>query len=99
MIDSGADTEGTGMPRSGDLFDMRRLEVLSNTIFGVAMTLLASRIPTAPFQDAAPIWSTIWAAYHSQLAALLISFVVGCFGLATSVGWPTNRSRPGGWST
>ena len=28
------------MPNSGDLFDMRRLEVLSNTIFGVAMTLL-----------------------------------------------------------
>jgi uncharacterized membrane protein len=64
------------MPRSGDLFDMRRLEVLSNTIFGVAMTLLASRIPTAPFQNGAPTWPTIWAAYHSQIAALLISFVV-----------------------
>jgi uncharacterized membrane protein len=64
------------MPSSGDHFDMRRLEVLSNTIFGVAMTLLASRIPTAQFLSGAPVWSTIWAAYHSQVAALLISFVV-----------------------
>jgi len=28
-----------------DLFEMRRLESLSNTIFGVAMTLLASDLP------------------------------------------------------
>jgi uncharacterized membrane protein len=64
------------MPSSGDGFDMRRLEVLSNTIFGVAMTLLASRIPTPQFVNAVPVWSTIWAAYHAQIAALLISFVV-----------------------
>jgi uncharacterized membrane protein len=64
------------MPRSGDLFDMRRLEVLSNTIFGVAMTLLASRIPTPQFQNGAPVWSTMWTTYHSQISALLISFVV-----------------------
>ena len=29
------------MSDSVDLFEMRRLEALSNTIFGVAMTLLA----------------------------------------------------------
>jgi hypothetical protein len=28
-----------------DLFEMRRLESLSNTIFGVAMTLLAYDLP------------------------------------------------------
>ena len=64
------------MPNSGDLFDARRLEVLSNTIFGVAMTLLAYRVPTAQFLDGAPVWSTIWAAYHAQVAALLLSFLV-----------------------
>jgi len=64
------------MPNSGDLFDMRRLEVLSNTIFGVAMTLLAYRVPTAQFLNGAPVWSTIWAAYHAQVAALLLSFLV-----------------------
>jgi len=64
------------MANSGDLFEMRRLEDLSNTIFGVAMTLLAYRFPTGPFPDGAPIWSTIWATYHSQIVALLLSFVV-----------------------
>jgi uncharacterized membrane protein len=62
------------MPNSSDLFDMRRLEALSNTIFGVAMTLLAYRVPTAQFLNGAPVWSTIWAAYHPQIVALLISF-------------------------
>jgi hypothetical protein len=55
------------MPNSSDLFDMRRLEALSNTIFGVAMTLLAYRVPTAQFLNGAPVWSTIWAAYHPQI--------------------------------
>jgi uncharacterized membrane protein len=56
--------------------ETQRLETLSNTIFGVAMTLLAYRIPTAQFLNGPPVWSTIWAAYHSQIAALLWSFVV-----------------------
>jgi uncharacterized membrane protein len=64
------------MPNSGDRFDMRRLEVLSNTIFGVAMTLLAYRVPTAQFLDGPPVWSTMWAAYHAQVVALLLSFVI-----------------------
>jgi uncharacterized membrane protein len=64
------------MPNSGNLFDMQRLEVLSNIIFGVAMTLLAYRVPTAQFPNGEPVWSTIWAAYHSQVVALLLSFVV-----------------------
>ena len=64
------------MPNSDNLFEMRRLGALSNTIFGVAMTLLAYRVPTAQFLNGAPVWSTIWAAYHEQIVALLISFVV-----------------------
>ena len=56
--------------------ETQRLGTLSNTIFGVAMTLLAYRIPTAQFLNGPPVWSTIWAAYHSQIAALLLSFVV-----------------------
>ena len=35
------------MPDSLDHFEMRRLEALSNTIFGVAMTLLAYNFPKA----------------------------------------------------
>jgi uncharacterized membrane protein len=64
------------MPNSVDLFEMRRLEDLSNTIFGVAMTLLAFRFPTGPFLNGAPVWSTIWSAYQSQIIALVLSFVV-----------------------
>lgn len=64
------------MPHSGEHFETRRLETLSNTIFGVAMTLLAYRVPTAQFLNGTPVWSTIWAAYHEQVVALLVSFVV-----------------------
>ncbi|MGA2314671.1 MAG: TMEM175 family protein [Xanthobacteraceae bacterium] len=63
------------MQNSGEHFETRRLEALSNTIFGVAMTLLAYRVPTAQFLNGVPVWSTIWAAYHTQFVALLLSFV------------------------
>jgi hypothetical protein len=66
-----------------DLFEMRRLEALSNTIFGVAMTLLAYNFPRGQILNGAPVWSTIWAAYQSQIIALLISFVVaGMFSIS-----------------
>jgi uncharacterized membrane protein len=64
------------MSDSVDLFEMRRLEALSNTIFGVAMTLLAYNLPKGQIPNGVPVWSTIWAAYQSQIIALLISFVV-----------------------
>ncbi len=64
------------MPDTVDHFEMRRLEALSNTIFGVAMTLLAYNFPKGQVLNGAPVWSTIWAAYQSQIIALLISFVV-----------------------
>jgi hypothetical protein len=37
-----------------DQFEMRRLESLSNTIFGVAMTLLAYDLPKAAVFTSAP---------------------------------------------
>ncbi len=64
------------MPNSSEFFETRRFETLSNTIFAVAMTLLAYRVPTPEFLNGAPDWSTMWAAYHEQIVALLLSFVV-----------------------
>jgi uncharacterized membrane protein len=64
------------MPDTVDHFEMRRLEALSNTIFGVAMTLLAYNLPKGQILNGPPVWSAIWAAYQSQVIALLISFVV-----------------------
>lgn len=63
------------MADTGDLFEMRRLEALSNTIFGVAMTLLAYGFK-GPTLTGTPVWSTIWSTYRSQIIALLISFLV-----------------------
>jgi len=63
------------MADSGDLFEMRRLEALSNTIFGVAMTLLAYGFKGATFTGT-PVWATIWPTYRPQIVALLISFLV-----------------------
>jgi uncharacterized membrane protein len=68
--------QGDSMPDTVDRFEMRRLEALSNTIFGVAMTLLAYNLPKGQILNGAPAWSAIWLAYQSQLIALLISFVV-----------------------
>ena len=58
------------------LFEMRRLEALSNTIFGVAMTLLAYDLPKASRFTNAPSWIDLLNAYAQPLIALMISFVV-----------------------
>jgi uncharacterized membrane protein len=64
-------------------FEMRRLEGLSSTIFGVAMTLLAYSLPKGPIGGGEPAWTAIWAAYQSQVLALLISFfVAGLFWIS-----------------
>ncbi|HKS20203.1 MAG TPA: TMEM175 family protein [Bradyrhizobium sp.] len=55
---------------------MRRLEALSNTIFGVAMTLLAYDLPKASSFARAPDWIDLVRAYAQPLIALMISFVV-----------------------
>ena len=58
------------------LFEMRRLEMLSNTIFGVAMTLLAYDLPKARGFAKAPSWIDLVNAYAQPLIALMISFIV-----------------------
>src|ERR1700674_799149 len=64
------------MASQSGLFEMRRFEALSHTIFGVAMTLLAYNIPKERLVAAAPNWGAIWHAYAAQLLALLLSFLV-----------------------
>jgi uncharacterized membrane protein len=64
------------MARQKGRFEMRRLETLSNTIFGVAMTLLAYDIPKARIVSDVPNWETIWHVYASPLLALIFSFIV-----------------------
>jgi uncharacterized membrane protein len=85
------------MPDSVDLFEMRRLESLSNTIFGVAMTLLAYNLPKGQILDGTPSWSTISAVYQSQVLALLVSFVVaGMFWMSHQrrITYQTHATRP-----
>ena len=55
---------------------MRRLEMLSNTIFGVAMTLLAYDLPKASSFKQAPSWMDVVHVYAQPVIALTISFVV-----------------------
>ncbi len=58
-----------------DHFEMRRLESLSNTIFGVAMTLLAYDLPKAGFSTL-PDWTDLYRLYAGRLSGLVLSFVV-----------------------
>jgi uncharacterized membrane protein len=66
---------GATLQRTG-IFEMRRLEALSNTIFGVAMTLLAYDLPKAARFTKAPNWIDLLNAYAQPLIALMISFIV-----------------------
>src|ERR1700739_874728 len=59
-----------------DQFEMRRLESLSNTIFGVAMTLLAYGLPNAAHFDAAPTWADLYHAYGGKLSGMIMSFII-----------------------
>jgi uncharacterized membrane protein len=59
-----------------DNFEMRRLESLSNTIFGVAMTLLAYDLPRASQFTAAPGWAELYNVYAGRLISLMLSFVI-----------------------
>src|SRR3954464_15725595 len=73
---------GTRLKQIG-LFEMRRLEALSNTIFGVAMTLLAYDLPKASRFANAPAWMDLVHAYAQPVIALVISFIVaGVFWLS-----------------
>ena len=66
---------GITLPQIG-LFEMRRLEMLSNTIFGVAMTLLAYDLPKASSFKEAPTWMGLVHVYAQPVIALMISFIV-----------------------
>jgi uncharacterized membrane protein len=57
-------------------FVFRRLETLSDTIFGIAMTMLAYNIPAAGRLGAAPRWSEILATSGRAISALCLSFFV-----------------------
>jgi len=71
-------------------FEMRRLESLSNTIFGVAMTLLAYDLPKAGdfkslpgWTDPAgepikslPDWTDLYHLYAGRLSGLVLSFII-----------------------
>jgi TMEM175 potassium channel family protein len=59
-----------------DQFEMRRLESLSNTIFGVAMTLLAYGLPQAARFDQAPSWSELYHAFGGRLMGMVMSFLI-----------------------
>ncbi len=64
------------MSDQAEHFEMRRLEALSNTIFGVAMTLLAYDLPKAAQFVSAPVWSDIFNAYAEKMAVMMVSFAV-----------------------
>ncbi|GGI28274.1 TMEM175 family protein [Bradyrhizobium guangdongense] len=57
-------------------FEMRRLESLSNTIFGVAMTLLAYDLPKAAVFASVPDWSDLAKVYSGKLAGFALSFII-----------------------
>src|SRR5215470_2317324 len=63
-------------PANPELFEMRRLEMLSNTIFGVAMTLLAYDLPKTGTFDHLPGWTDLFNLYAGRLSALALSFIV-----------------------
>ena len=57
-------------------FEMRRLESLSNTIFGVAMTLLAYDLPKAAQFDHLPDWRDLYHAFGGRVTGMVLSFVI-----------------------
>src|SRR5262249_21847483 len=63
-------------PANPELFEMRRLEMLSNTIFGVAMTLLAYDLPRTGTFTGMPDWTDLYHLYAGKLSALMLSFII-----------------------
>lgn len=59
-----------------DHFEMRRLESLSNTIFGVAMTLLAYDLPRSAQFAHPPGWAELYQVYSGRLTSLMLSFII-----------------------
>jgi uncharacterized membrane protein len=61
---------------SPEQFEMRRFESLSNTIFGVAMTLLAYDLPRSAEFAHPPDWADLYHVYASRLISLVLSFII-----------------------
>ena len=59
-----------------DTIALRRLDILSDTVFGVAMTFMAYRLPVPDRSGPAPDWSTLAAVTGPHLVALLLSFFI-----------------------
>jgi uncharacterized membrane protein len=57
-------------------FDLRRMDSLSNTIFGIAMTLLAYDIPKPSSVGGVPNLETIIIIYGPRFVAIFLSFAV-----------------------
>lgn len=57
-------------------FEMRRLESLSNTVFGVAMTLLAYDLPKSGDFKNLPGWADLYRVYAGPLSAMVLSFII-----------------------
>lgn len=70
-----------------DHFEMRRLESLSNTVFGVAMTLLAYDLPKAGQFASLPGWTDLYHLYAARLSGLVLSFIIA------GVFWFSQHSR------
>lgn len=88
------------MPKHVGLFEMRRLEALSNTIFGVAMTLLAYDLPKASGFAKAPVWMDLVRTYTQPVIALMTSFIVaGIFWFSHHRRLAVAPEAAGGWSS
>jgi TMEM175 potassium channel family protein len=73
----------TKVSSNPDQFEMRRLDSLSNTIFGVAMTLLAYDMPKPAQLNGVPNWADLYHLYGERLLALVLSFIIaGLFWLS-----------------
>ncbi|MBV9566256.1 MAG: DUF1211 domain-containing protein [Bradyrhizobium sp.] len=59
-----------------DQFELNKLDSLSNTIFGVAMTLLAYDLPKASEFTKVPEWTDLYHVYGARLSAMVVSFIV-----------------------
>lgn len=79
-------------------FEMRRLESLSNTIFGVAMTLLAYGLPQAAHFEHAPDWTDLYNVYGgNKLLGMVLSFVIaGLFWISHNRRLARQPSAPRG---
>jgi uncharacterized membrane protein len=62
--------------QSEAFFESRRIEQLSNTIFGVAMTLLAYGFPKEQFASGGPDWRSIAREYLPHFVAMVLGFIV-----------------------